>query len=90
MAPRTTAPITLFVRLVQGGASSDIALLVSSATEGVKLSARDAEFVVRIWREGPNVIRASFTNVRTGAVAMVQGNDALKRIAADIDVKLGH
>jgi len=44
--------------------------------------------VLRIWWEGPDVVRASIANLRSGVVAMVHGNSALRRLAEDAHLRL--
>ena len=82
------AAFTFLVRLAPGDRKSDVALLVSSAAEDCHLATDGAEFVVRIWWEGPDVVRASIANLRSGVVAMVQGNAALRRRADDAPLRL--
>ncbi len=43
-----------------------------------------ADLVLRVWRESTEVVTASITNVRSGHVAMIQGNLALRPLAEEI------
>ncbi len=90
---KNSAPLSFVVQVLPGGESADLRFLVTSGIEGQRLVADESEFVVRVWREdggpeGTHTVRASITNVSTGAAAMVQGNAALGRLAREVALKL--
>jgi hypothetical protein len=85
MSVEGSAPLTLLVRLLPSDFElGGIHLEITSATEGRQLSADGADLVLRVWWETAEIVRASITNVRSGKVAMVQGNVALRRLAEEI------
>ena len=84
MSLEETAPLTLLLRLLPAEREASIDLLVSSAADEQTLSAHAADLILRVWRESTEVVRASITNVRSGNVAMIQGNLALRRLAEEI------
>lgn len=95
MAVKNSAPLSFVVQVLPGGENADLRFLVTSGIEGQRLVADESEFVVRVWREdggpqGAETIRASITNVKTGAAAMLQGNAALGRLAREMAIKLTH
>jgi hypothetical protein len=48
-----------------------------------RLNSPNAGFVLRLWWETADVLRASITSVESGNVAMVQGNRALHKLAKE-------
>lgn len=81
-----SVPLELIVRLVPDGRGLHV--YVESSTDERRLEAGRADLCVRIWSETPDVIRISLTDAASGRVAMLQGNDALRRLAAAVHLVL--
>lgn len=93
VAAKNSAPVSVVLQVLPDGENADLRLLVTSGVEGRRLVADESEFLVRVWREdggpdGSETIRASITNVSSGAVAMAQGNAALGRLAREVALEL--
>jgi hypothetical protein len=75
--------VVLLVRLSEGDGARGLHLRVLGESEALCL-ADSADFVLRLWWETPDIVRASITNVQSGSVAMLQGNRALRKLAKEI------
>jgi hypothetical protein len=83
-----TAPVVLIVQLrTTDGASTTLCASVSPAEEGIGIASDAAVLLVQLWRESPNVIRGSIRHPKSGCTALVQGNDALWRLAGEVRLR---
>ena len=87
MAPDDAAPVALLVRLLQRDDTSGMSLSVVAARDDRRLLGASGELVLRFWWESPNLLRASITDVRSGTVAMIQGNGALRELTQRIGLR---
>jgi hypothetical protein len=65
-----------------------IRVVAEPADERLCLSGESALFLINVWREAPNVLRASITHANSGRSAMLQGNEALLQIAEEMRLRL--
>ncbi len=82
------APVALIVRL--HAAEPDATELCASvwpSEEGVGITTDAAVLLVHLWRESPEVIRGSIRHPKSGCTALVQGNDALWRLAGEVRMR---
>jgi hypothetical protein len=79
MGRGASVPLELSVRVVPDG--HGLHLYVESCTDGRRLEAARADLSLRIWSETTDVIRISLVDGASGRIAMLQGNDALRRLA---------
>ena len=86
MSPKESIPLAMLVKLLSADFDSEVHLSVLCASDRRRLATENAQFVLRIWCENPRLVRASITNLRTGTVAMVQGNEALRELAREVAV----
>jgi hypothetical protein len=82
MTSDENAPVVFLVRLSAEDCDS-LHLRVLGPSRPWRLSSRNAGFVLRLWWETADVLRASITSVESGSVAMVQGNRALHKLAKE-------
>lgn len=82
-----TAPVALIVQLRTEADSTKLYASVSPAEEGVGIASDAAVLLVHLWRESPDVIRGSIRHPKSGCTALVQGNDALWRLADEVRMR---
>lgn len=89
MTSQENVPVVFLVRLSAGEGDSGLQLRLLGQSESWRLSSGSADFVLRLWWETADVVRASITSVQSGNVAMVQGNQALRRLAIEAGLVRG-
>ena len=83
-----TAPVALIVQLRTSEAdSAKLCASVWPSEEGVGIATDAAVLLVHLWRESPDVIRGSIRHPKSGCTALVQGNDALWRLADEVRMR---
>ncbi len=82
------APLSLIVRLASDEGDRVVCARATPADDGFGLASDGATLLVKLWFEGPDVIRGSITHPKSGCIAMVQGNDALRRVAEEVRLRL--
>ncbi len=82
------AALEFILKLRSDPTEEGLLVHVLSADACRRLQSRSDTFVVRIWHETSGVIRVSITDIDAGGVAMLQGNDALRRLAATAELHL--
>ena len=83
-----TAPLSLVVRLEPARADRAVCARARPADEDLGLISDAAVLLVNLWCEAPDVIRGSISHPKSGSIAMVQGNGALRKLAEEVQLRL--